>query len=62
MTLKGLIEKVERLEEELDNLDSRVKWLKRDVVIPFFTGEYEDIVKKILIDYIRTEISFAEAP
>lgn len=28
----------------------------------FFTGEYEDIVKKILIDYIRTEISFAEAP
>ena len=28
----------------------------------FFTGKYEDIVKKILIDYIRTEISFAEAP
>jgi hypothetical protein len=28
----------------------------------FFTGEYEDIVKKILIDYILTEINFAEAP
>jgi len=28
----------------------------------FFTGEYEDIVKKIFIDYIRTEINFAEAP
>ena len=41
MTKKGLIEKVERLEEELDNLDSRVKLLKRDVVISFFTGEYE---------------------
>jgi hypothetical protein len=26
----------------------------------FFTGEYEDIVKKILIDYIRTEINFAQ--
>jgi hypothetical protein len=28
----------------------------------FFTGEAEDIIKKILIDYIRTEINFAEAP
>ena len=41
MTLKGLIEKVKRLEEELDYLDTRIKRLERDVVIPVFTGEYE---------------------